>query len=145
MGHTMYMARVRSELRAAIIAQGQKRAAATLDCEQETGDGQTIAGGPKVDAREASGLETPEVENGKGRKVGLANSSRERAKGGRGYRRVGAEQYPSPPVGNEVEILEQGSHAIYNRGTESVPQVDQRVVRNSFETARKSREHGTMG
>ncbi|CAM9112952.1 unnamed protein product [Ectocarpus sp. 12 AP-2014] len=71
MGHTLYMARVRSELRAAIKTQGQKRIAAALDCEQKKGDGQTIAGGLKVNAREASGLETPEMENGEERKAAV--------------------------------------------------------------------------
>ncbi|CAM9133217.1 unnamed protein product, partial [Ectocarpus sp. 4 AP-2014] len=72
MGHTLYMARVRSELRAAIKTQGQKRIAAALDCEQKIGDGQTIAGGLMVNAREAGGPETPEgMENGEGRKAAV--------------------------------------------------------------------------
>ncbi|CAM9430536.1 unnamed protein product [Ectocarpus sp. 13 AM-2016] len=74
MGHTLYMARVRSELRAAIKSQGQKRIAAALDCEQRIGDGQAIAGGLTVNAREGSGPETKEgMENGEERKAAVGH------------------------------------------------------------------------
>ncbi|CAN0308696.1 unnamed protein product, partial [Ectocarpus fasciculatus] len=62
MGHTLYMARVRSELRTAIKAQGRKRAAAAVASDQEIDDGQTIASGP----------ETPEgMDNGEGGKAAV--------------------------------------------------------------------------
>lgn len=147
MGHTLYMARVRSKLRVAIKARGQNRAAAALDCEQEIGDGQTIAGGLKVNAREASEPETPEgMENGEEKKVGTTHSFRGR--GGKGVEVSvgwGGSTLPRDLLAMRYQINGRGSHANLQLRHQSVPQLSRRVVRNSFETERKSPEHGTTG